>query len=89
MELEDFAMKTLALDSLRLPVAKRTMRKVAPRFVKHFRDGRKEILTKAACQMADLLEQQSALLSDLGMCQVAREACKEVRQLRLLAALEA
>lgn len=81
-------MKTLALDSLRFPLAKQAMGRVAPRFVKHLRDGRKEIMTKAACQMADLLEKQSTLLADLGMSQVAREACKEVRQLRLLAALE-
>ena len=38
--------------------------------------------------MADLLERQSVLLADLGMRRVARDACREVRQLRLLAALE-
>lgn len=45
-------------------------------------------MTKAACQMADLLERQSKLLADLGMSQFARDACNEVRHLRLLAALE-
>ena len=45
-------------------------------------------MTKAAHQMADLLERQSELLADLGMRGIARQACREVRQLRLLAALD-
>jgi len=45
-------------------------------------------MTKAACEMADLLERQSRLMAELGMFRDARRACREVRHLRLLAALE-
>ena len=81
-------MKIPALDSLRFPAPERTMDSAAPRIVRHLNLGTKKIMTKAACQMADLLERQSELLADLGMRHTARQACKEVRQLRLLAALE-
>jgi len=81
-------MKMSALENLRIPAPERNMERAAPRIVKHLHLGRKKIMTKAACQMADLLERQSELLADLGMSKIARQACKEVRQLRLLAALE-
>ena len=81
-------MTNLALDISKFPAAKRTMERVGPQFAKRVYYRRNKIIAKAACQMADLLERQSELLVGLGMCEVAREACKEIRQLRLLAALE-
>lgn len=81
-------MKIAALDSLRFAAKQRRTDRVAPRIAKNLNHGRKRIMTVAACQMADLLERQSALLAELGMRQTARQACREVRQLRLLAALD-
>ena len=69
------------------PPAIRTRLRIRPQIVTDFYDGRKKLMTKAARQMADLLERQSELLTELGMRRVARDACREVRQLRLLAAL--
>jgi len=45
-------------------------------------------MTKAACLMARQLELQSQILAEEGMSLPARDACREVRQLRLLAALD-
>ena len=81
-------MTTLGLDTSTFPAVGRTRVSFGPHVVSHPYLGGKEMVTRAACQMADLLERQSELLADLGMRRVAREACKEVRQLRLLAALE-
>ena len=76
------------LDSSTIPAMTRTAARFRPRLVGRSTCGGKKIVTRAACQMADLLERQSVLLADLGMRRVARDACREVRQLRLLAALE-
>lgn len=43
----------------------------------------------AALTLADLLERQALFLTDLRLRGAAREAADEVRQLRLLAAIEA
>ena len=81
-------MKLAALDSLKSVAKGPAPRGVTPRIVKSLSNGKKRIMTAAACQMADLLERQSALLVELGMFQTAQQACLEVRQLRLLAALD-
>ena len=81
-------MTSHALDPSKFPMIERTTLRVGPQIITRLFNERKELMTKAARQMADLLEQQSELLADLGMQRVAQDACKEARQLRLLAALE-
>jgi len=69
------------------PLNERRRRVIGSKFAALFGRGSRSLSASAARQMADLLERQSVMLAQSGMHRFAREACAEVRRLRLLAAL--